>query len=181
MTNKSLPPSRTADQFVVRLPDGMRDKLKDAAESNNRSANAEIVVRLEQSFEGMPEPAMQSLLARLEHQLAEAEFQLSNECLATHELAVYLASVLDRMPPTTREALISKEEEAYFGDALGVALGYESDELMAESRKKSDVVSVTLHRMKEASEKLRASQQSKNKQGEVATPKRRMKLDRPKQ
>ena len=37
------PPSRSADQFVVRLPEGLRDTLKARAASNSRSMNAEIV------------------------------------------------------------------------------------------------------------------------------------------
>ncbi|MGV8831703.1 MAG: Arc family DNA-binding protein [Devosia sp.] len=44
-------PSRKLDQYIVRFPDGMRDRLKTAAASANRSLNAEIVDRLEQSFE----------------------------------------------------------------------------------------------------------------------------------
>lgn len=44
-------PSRLAEQFVVRFPDGMRDRLKEAAHANGRSMNAEIVGRLQQSFE----------------------------------------------------------------------------------------------------------------------------------
>ena len=39
-------PSRSLDKIIVRLPDGMRDKLKSAAEENNRSVNAEVVQRL---------------------------------------------------------------------------------------------------------------------------------------
>lgn len=49
--SKDLPPSRTAEQFVVRFPDGMRDKIADAAKSNNRSMNAEIIARLQESFQ----------------------------------------------------------------------------------------------------------------------------------
>lgn len=49
--SKELPPSRTAEQFVVRFPEGMRDRISEAAKANNRSMNAEIVVRLQQSFE----------------------------------------------------------------------------------------------------------------------------------
>ena len=45
-------PSRKLDQYIVRFPDGMRDLLKEAAEANNRSMNAEIVARLEDSFRG---------------------------------------------------------------------------------------------------------------------------------
>jgi plasmid stability protein len=43
---------RGSEQVMIRLPDGMRDRLKDAAERNARSMNAEIVARLEESFEG---------------------------------------------------------------------------------------------------------------------------------
>jgi hypothetical protein len=44
------PPSRTAEQFVVRLPEGMRDRIAESAKLNNRSMNAEIVARLEVSL-----------------------------------------------------------------------------------------------------------------------------------
>jgi plasmid stability protein len=43
--------SRWLEKVIVRLPDGMRDRLKKAAADNNRSMNAEIVDRLEDSFE----------------------------------------------------------------------------------------------------------------------------------
>ncbi|NKK87564.1 Arc family DNA-binding protein [Rhizobium leguminosarum bv. viciae] len=39
------------DKYVVRFPDGMRDRLKDEAAKNSRSLNAEIIARLEDSFE----------------------------------------------------------------------------------------------------------------------------------
>lgn len=42
----TTPPSRSADQFVVRLPEGLRDTLKARAASNSRSMNAEIVAIL---------------------------------------------------------------------------------------------------------------------------------------
>lgn len=49
--SKDLPPSRTAEQFVVRFPDGMRDRIAEVAKANNRSMNAEIVSRLQASLE----------------------------------------------------------------------------------------------------------------------------------
>lgn len=36
--------------YPLRMPDEMRDKLKEAAHNNRRSLNAEIVARLEQSI-----------------------------------------------------------------------------------------------------------------------------------
>lgn len=38
------------DKFIVRLPDGMRDRIKKVAEANNRSMNAEIVATLETHY-----------------------------------------------------------------------------------------------------------------------------------
>ncbi|MDC9822970.1 Arc family DNA-binding protein [Devosia sp. ZB163] len=48
--------SRSLDKVIVRLPDGMRDRLKSEADRNKRSMNAEIVARLETSFDlpGVP-------------------------------------------------------------------------------------------------------------------------------
>jgi len=42
--------SRTADKFVVRLPDGMRERVAEVARINHRSMNSEIIDRLEQSL-----------------------------------------------------------------------------------------------------------------------------------
>jgi hypothetical protein len=42
--------SRTADKFVVRLPDGMREHIAEVAKNHHRSMNSEIIARLEQSL-----------------------------------------------------------------------------------------------------------------------------------
>lgn len=42
--------SRHADKYIVRFPDGMRNKLKAEAKANNRTLNAEIVARLAASL-----------------------------------------------------------------------------------------------------------------------------------
>lgn len=42
---------QTQDKYVVRFPDGMRERLKLAAEANKRSMNAEIVARLQQTLD----------------------------------------------------------------------------------------------------------------------------------
>ncbi len=63
-------PSEKLDQYMLRLPDGMRDKIKDAAAANNRSMNAEIVARLSASLDtktaalaskGVPNEVVQSV------------------------------------------------------------------------------------------------------------------------
>jgi hypothetical protein len=44
-------PSEMQDRFVLRLPDGLREKVAAAAQQADRSMNAEFVRRIEQSFE----------------------------------------------------------------------------------------------------------------------------------
>lgn len=40
------------DKFILRLPDGMRDRIRAAAEASGRSMNAEIVLTLEGAYPG---------------------------------------------------------------------------------------------------------------------------------
>lgn len=42
--------SQQADRFIVRLPEGMRDRIKREAEKNRRSMTAEIVITLSERF-----------------------------------------------------------------------------------------------------------------------------------
>lgn len=50
MVSETTATGRDSDKFMLRLPDGMRDRLKEEAKSNNRTLNAEIVKRLEESL-----------------------------------------------------------------------------------------------------------------------------------
>jgi hypothetical protein len=43
--------TRFSDKFLVRLPDGMRDRLAEAARANRRSMTAEVNHRLQASFD----------------------------------------------------------------------------------------------------------------------------------
>lgn len=58
----SKAPSRTQDQFIVRLPDGMRDRIKVAADANNRSMNAEIVATLQEKYPAPADPEAEAML-----------------------------------------------------------------------------------------------------------------------
>lgn len=47
---KKIYPSDKQEQFMVRFPDGLRDRIREAAEKNNRSMNAEIIATLEREY-----------------------------------------------------------------------------------------------------------------------------------
>lgn len=88
---KNFASSRDADKFVVRLPEGMRDRIADVAQASRRSMNSEIISRLDASLtpagqnETVPgevntlAPQEKNLLARFRtldayHQMALIEF-----------------------------------------------------------------------------------------------------------
>ena len=76
--------SSTSGRFQLRLPDGMRDQLAEAATANARSLNDEIIQRLTQSLErdGRQQKLSQHLkiqgnrLAKVEEEIAALVQQL---------------------------------------------------------------------------------------------------------
>ncbi len=59
--------SRESDKFMLRLPEGMRERIKVVADENGRSMNAEIVAALKRSFpqRDTPEQVVAKLLINL--------------------------------------------------------------------------------------------------------------------
>ena len=43
-------PRQTADKFMLRLPEGLRDRVREEADRNLRSMNAEIVFHLQKAL-----------------------------------------------------------------------------------------------------------------------------------
>jgi hypothetical protein len=48
MTDHS--PSRSLDKIIIRLPDGLKERIRRVAEQNDRSVNAELLVLLERTY-----------------------------------------------------------------------------------------------------------------------------------
>lgn len=90
MSEKQIYPSDTADKVLVRMPDGMREQLKVAAKSNNRTMNAEIVARLQDTFAGAtlphPDDFKGSWLAKLAGRLHDLQGKRNALALVIHAL-----------------------------------------------------------------------------------------------
>lgn len=43
-------PSRSLDKIVIRVPDGLRDRIQRVAAMNGRSVNAELILLLERQY-----------------------------------------------------------------------------------------------------------------------------------
>lgn len=97
-TSEKTQGSRTADKFVVRLPDGMRQKIAHVAKSYHRSMNSEIVSRLEASLRAEP-----SLLSEEER----AELQQGGQ--SAMEVNPQESAIINRfrqLSPSKRQALL---------------------------------------------------------------------------
>ena len=69
MAKKPIRPAgRGSDQFVIRFPEGMRDRIAKLAAASGRSMNAEIIDRLEKS---MAEITIETGLKNFEDLLAQ--------------------------------------------------------------------------------------------------------------
>jgi hypothetical protein len=68
---------KSADQVNLRLPEGMRDRIRQEADEKGRSINTEIVRRLERSLDDSDENTIQTLREQL-----NAEFSAIRQELA---------------------------------------------------------------------------------------------------
>ncbi|MDW9854060.1 Arc family DNA-binding protein [Sinorhizobium meliloti] len=114
MTKK--PVIQPQDKYVLRLPDGMRDKLKAEAEQNGRSMNAEIVARLEESFfDAVRIPP--SLQRRMKDQAVLNGRTIPQEALETLEFLYPEPPSADELLSTLDEFVERVQKEDLFKDA----------------------------------------------------------------
>lgn len=57
--------------YGLRMPPSLKARVKSAAEANNRSMNAEIVARLEQSFDAEPQKIVDDTVEKVISRLIE--------------------------------------------------------------------------------------------------------------
>ena len=94
------PVTRESDKFMLRFPDGMRDRLKEAAHASGRSMNAEIIARLAATLEQPDLSSLKlagtigdapSIVAKIAAKLAE---------MPAEQLALPLAEIVDDLRQT---------------------------------------------------------------------------------
>lgn len=79
---RKIYPSDTMDAFNARLPEGLRDKLRDAAKASGRSMNSELVHRLEESFDTKRQIA--PAIAEFIELHVQAEVKARLQAIASH-------------------------------------------------------------------------------------------------
>lgn len=107
MEDKPVYPSDVADKVLVRMPDGMRDRLKALGKVNKRTLNAEIVARLESSFSPQADSSQLSTLAA---ELAKAKRDSAYAAYVGEQWLVDAVFLWDMLLQTLEKA-----------DALGIS------------------------------------------------------------
>ena len=68
--------ARIDPKFMLWLPEELRDRIKDQAAANNRSMNAEIIARLERSFDEADRINREDLQEFLRSAVDQAVYQI---------------------------------------------------------------------------------------------------------
>lgn len=67
---------QSQDKFIIRLPDGMRDKIEALAKANKRTMTGEIIARLEASFREPAANSLETRVSELEGRVLELECEV---------------------------------------------------------------------------------------------------------
>lgn len=84
MTDKERFPSQKLDQYMLRFPDGMRDRIKAAATENGRSMNAEIISTLEEAYPAPKSYAQELLLTKAVMAMANRALEVGSIDIKSH-------------------------------------------------------------------------------------------------
>lgn len=112
--NKRRQSPAVVDKFVIRLPQGLRNQIRELSESNRRSMNSEIIMVLEQYIQQQASTASDELAdiaqARQYANLgrsasAPAPESSTHAAMASSELS--LDEKLKSLPPEKKAALLS--------------------------------------------------------------------------
>ncbi|PZO78437.1 MAG: hypothetical protein DI629_12100 [Mesorhizobium amorphae] len=120
MSDDSKFPSQLAERFQIRMPDGLRDRLREAAAESGRSMNSEIVERLQSSFDAGDKAldlldksvnGIEELLKQSERDKAMADWMLSQMRIMRYLLESVIAAG-DRLPETLRRTIWMLTDQA---------------------------------------------------------------------
>lgn len=87
---------QTDPQYKLRIPPELKKQLEDSAKDSNRSMNAEIVLRLQQSFLNDTSVSPLEVLQKAEHFLAETMTMRAQVSEQLEKLNALLSKVSDQ-------------------------------------------------------------------------------------
>ena len=127
-------PSQTAERFQIRLPDGLRDRIKTYAEKHGRSMNTEIVRILEREF---PEPIyyeqrLSELLTIIKSASCDDdihEFVKEVEATLNEIDSGRIIGISQKAKKHLHDTLVKLREDEYKNDAIDYQSQFDEEEL----------------------------------------------------
>ncbi|KFB10486.1 Arc family DNA-binding protein [Nitratireductor basaltis] len=143
--------SRGSEQAMIRLPDGLRDQLKAAAEQNGRSMNAEIIWRIENYQKA------QAAWAQVDSELAKLEGEVESQSDEIARLYEERSSLFEML--NNQERLLQLQRETYrtlsiLARSLGEAILADGDRSEFARVLASGLAAIEVDNSSEASEKV---------------------------
>lgn len=102
------------DKFIIRLPEGMRGRIKRAADANGRSMNAEVVAAL---LDWFPDPTAEEYLAWLHREL-EALRQVVQNTRAAEEQKALASNAMAEVRQKIIDLIDGKADPATFEEEI---------------------------------------------------------------
>lgn len=143
MATEKTFPSDAADKYVVRFPDGMRDQIAEAAKAAGRSMNAEIVLRLQQSFGSAkvaspPPSELWNRVSELERLRSGCQGRLTRTQMQIEHVSMRLLQALEEKEPQEEVQRLRRERANYNSDRYDIehqlaAIAHELAELYAQA------------------------------------------------
>lgn len=124
MSERDKYPSEVAERFQIRLPDGLRDRIKEAADRNGRSMNSEIVSVLEREYPA-PRATLEDVLLFYEDLVKIADTRNPKEHAAVLEMLRedIADGRLDPKTPVQANLIRSFRNRAHWKLSIGPAEG----------------------------------------------------------
>ena len=97
------------DKFIVRLTEGMRDRIKAASERNNRSMNAEIVATLETAYPQIDEA--QIALAAYVRAMTAGFSSADQDVVMQHVRTAAYRSIVEAIDELERQSISAPEQK----------------------------------------------------------------------
>ena len=135
-----------APSYPLRMPEDLKARVQAAAEASGRSLHAELLQRIQNSFEALPNRGAEESANQQAYQLAQVRAMvgiLAMLCSANGDMLNMLANAVespDGVPPDMLEAV---RRQATKAKAIPDTLGYDPVKDMAEVRRLEAMLEAT--------------------------------------
>ncbi|HTH11619.1 MAG TPA: Arc family DNA-binding protein [Acidovorax sp.] len=135
-----------APSYPLRMPEDLKARVQAAAEASGRSLHAELLQRIQNSFEALPNSGAEESANQQAYQLAQVRAMvgiLALLCSANGDMLNMLANAVESPDGVPPDMLESVRRQAAKAKAIPDTLGYDPVKDMAEVRRLEAMLKAT--------------------------------------